>query len=377
MSLRRVMAVTVKELRHILRDRATLFLVVFTPTLLLVVLAYMVTADIEHVPLAVLDLDQSPSSRSFVEQITIGEDLDLYEYVRDYDEIESLLMEGRIKAALILPPGFERDLLAMRGMPMQVVIDGTEPQSGGFALEHISRRAEQFVADALTKQFQARGMNLQSLQPIDLRIRTWYNPNLKASVDLVPGLLSIALAIPGMSVALTLARERELGTLEQLLATPIGRSELLLGKILPYVLSGLANVVITTMVAIYWFRVPMRGSFFLFLLLSAAFYLAILSLGMILGVFIRTQAAALALSFLVIGFPGFFLTGIFFPLAAMPAIVRLEALSMPGTHYAIITRGLFTVGLGIEELWTYGVALLGMGLLFIGIGTLFFRKKLA
>ena len=174
-----------------------------------------------------------------------------------------------------------------------------------------------------------------------------------------------------------LARERELGTLEQLLATPIGRSELILGKILPYVLSGLANVVITTMVAIYWFRVPMRGSFLLFLLLSAAFYLAILSLGMILGVFIRTQAAALALSFLVIGFPGFFLTGIFFPLAAMPAIVRLEALSMPGTHFAIITRGLFTVGLGIEELWIYGVALLGMGLLFIGIGTLFFRKKLA
>ncbi|HEY69793.1 MAG TPA: ABC transporter permease [Anaerolineae bacterium] len=233
MSLRRVMAVTVKELRHILRDRATLFLVVFTPTLLLIVLAYMVTADVQHVPLAVLDLDQSPSSRSFVEQITIGEDLDLYEFVRDYDEIESLLMEGRIKAALILPPGFERDLLAMRGMPMQVVIDGTEPQSGGYALEHISRRAEQFGAEALTKQFQARGMPLQSLQPIDLRIRTWYNPNLKASVDLVPGLLSIALGIPGMSVALTLARERELGTLEQLLATPIGRSELILGKILP------------------------------------------------------------------------------------------------------------------------------------------------
>jgi ABC-2 type transport system permease protein len=375
--MRRVLAITLKELRHIMRDRGTLFLVVLMPTMLLIVLAYMVTADIQHVPLAVLDLDQSPTSRAFVQQITLGDDLDLHSRAASFDEIEELLMEGRIKAALIIPPGFERDLLAMRGMPMQVVIDGTEPQSGGFAVDHISRRAEDFAASALAEQFSARGMNLQSLQPIDLRVRTWYNPNLKASVDLIPGLISIALGMPGMSVALTLAREREHGTLEQLLAAPIGRAELLLGKILPYVLSGILNVVITTLVAVLWFNVPIRGSFLLFLFLSAAFYFSILSLGMIIGVFIRTQAAALALAFLVIGFPGFFLTGVFFPLAAMPPIMRMEALAMPGTHYAIITRGLFTVGLGMDELWIYGAAMLGMGLLFISIASLFFRKKLA
>jgi ABC-2 type transport system permease protein len=286
-------------------------------------------------------------------------------------------MHGRIKAALVIPPGFERDLLSMRGMPLQVVIDGTEPQSGGFAVDHIGRRAEEFAAGALAEQFLARGLQLQSLQPIDLRVRTWYNPNLMARVDLIPGLLSIALAMPGMSVALTLAKEREHGTLEQLLAAPIGRFELLLGKVFPYILSGLLNVIISTLVAVLWFQVPIKGNFLLFLLLSAAFYFSILSLGMILGVFIRTQAAALALSFLVIGFPGFFLTGVFFPVAAMPPIMRLEALSMPGTHYAIITRGLFTVGLGLEELWINGVVLLGMGVLFIVIAALFFKKRLA
>lgn len=375
--MRRIMAITLKELRHIMRDRGTLFLVVLMPTMLLIVLAYMVTADIQHVPLAVLDLDRSPTSRAFVQQITLGDDLDLHSHAASFDEIEELLMEGKIKAALIIPPGFERDLLAMRGMPMQVVIDGTEPQSGGFAVDHISRRAEDFAASALAEQFSARGINLQSLQPMDLRVRTWYNPNLKASVDLIPGLISIALAMPGMSVALTLAREREHGTLEQLLAAPIGRAELLLGKIFPYVLSGILNVIITTLVAVLWFNVPIRGSFLLFLFLSAAFYFSILSMGMIIGVFIRTQAAALALAFLVIGFPGFFLTGVFFPLAAMPPIMRMEALAMPGTHYAIITRGLFTVGLGLEELWIYGAAMLGMGLVFISIASLFFRKKLA
>jgi ABC-2 type transport system permease protein len=371
------MAVTLKELRHIIRDRGTLFLVVLMPTMLLIVLAYMVTADIQNVPLAVFDLDQSPTSRAFIQQSTLGDDLELHSRAASFDEIEDLLMEGKIKAALVISPGFERDLLAMRGMPMQVIIDGTEPQSGGFAVDHIGRRAEEFAAEALAEQFRARGMNLQSLQPIDLRVRTWYNPNLKASVDLIPGLISIALAMPGMSVALTLAREREHGTLEQLLAAPIGRAELLLGKIIPYILSGILNVVITTLVAVLWFKVPIRGNFLLFLLLSTAFYFSILSMGMIIGVFIKTQAAALALSFLVIGFPGFFLTGVFFPLAAMPPIMRMEALAMPGTHYAIITRGLFTVGLGLEELWIYGAAMFGMGLVFITIASLFFRKKLA
>jgi ABC-2 type transport system permease protein len=376
-SLRRILAITVKELRHIMRDRATLILVVLMPTMLLIVLAYMVTADIQHVPLAVLDLDQSPTSRAFVQQITLGDDLDLHSRLSSFDEIEALLMQGEVKAALVIPPNFERDLLSMRGMPMQVVIDGTEPQSGGFAVDHIGRRAEEFASNALAEQFRARGLQIQSLQPIDLRVRTWYNPNLKASIALIPGLLTIALGMPGMSVALTLAREREHGTLEQLLATPIGRAELLLGKIFPYVLSGLLNVIITTLVAVFWFQVPLRGSFLLFLLLSAAYYFAILSLGMVIGVLIRTQAAALALSFLIIGFPGFFLTGVFFPIASMPPIVRMEAMSMPGTHFAIITRGLFTVGLGLEDLWLNGVVLLGMGILFIGTASLFFKKKLA
>jgi len=376
-SLRRILAITVKELRHIMRDRATLILVVLMPTMLLIVLAYMVTADIQHVPLAVLDLDQSPTSRAFVQQITLGDDLDLHSRLSSFDEIEDLLMHGEVKAALVISPNFERDLLAMRGMPMQVVIDGTEPQSGGFAVDHIGRRAEEFASRALAEQFRARGLQIQSLQPIDLRVRIWYNPNLKASIALIPGLLTIALGMPGMSVALTLAREREHGTLEQLLATPIGRAELLLGKIFPYVLSGLLNVIITTLVAVFWFQVPLRGSFPLFLLLSTAYYFAILSLGMVIGVFIRTQAAALALSFLIIGFPGFFLTGVFFPIASMPPIVRMEAMSMPGTHYAVITRGLFTVGLGLEDLWLNGVVLLGMGILFIGTASLFFKKKLA
>ena len=377
MSLRHLKAVTFQEIRHIMRDRTTLVLVTLMPVFLLFVLAYAVTADIQHVPIAVLDQDRSASSRAFIEQVAIGQDLDLHAQVQSPADIESLLLHSAVKAAIIIPPGFERDLVALRSLPLQVLVDGTEPESGGFAVQQISRRAEDFVTRAMSAQLQAHGLSVEALQPVEVQTRIWFNPNLKSSVALIPGLLSIVIGLPGMSVALTLAREREHGTLEQLLVTPVSRAELLVGKMTPYVVSGLANVVLTTAIAMVWFHVPFNGNFLIFMLLSTVFLFAILGMGMIIGVFIHTQAAALALSMLVIFFPGFFLTGIFFPTEAMPAIVRSEALVLPDTHYAIITRASFITGAGLDVLWPYGLALLVMSFAFTGIAAIFFRKKLA
>jgi ABC-2 type transport system permease protein len=376
MNARHIWAVTRKEFDHIVRDRGTLILVLFTPTLILLLMAYALTVDIKHVPLAVLDFDGSQASRAFVQQITAGQDLDLYAYAKDMDEIDGMLIRGQIKAALIIAPGFASDLQALKGLPIQVIIDGTEPNSGEFAVEHISQRAKQFVDGALATQLQAAGIPVESLQPLDLRIQTWYNPDLKPRNDLIPGLISMVLGFPALSVALTLAHEREHGTLEQLLATPIGRTELLLGKILPYILVGLLNVILIPLLAIAWFQISFNGNFLLFFGLSAIFMFSVLSMGMIVGVFMRTQAAALALSFLVIFYPGFFLSGIFFPLASMPEEMRLEAMSMPGTHYAIITRGVFLQGAGLDVLWPYAVMMVILGVAFTGVAALFFRKKL-
>jgi ABC-2 type transport system permease protein len=375
-SLRRIWAVTRKEFHHMVRDRTTLILVLFTPTLLLLLMAYALTVDIKHVPLAVLDNDHSQTSERFIQQITAGHDLDIHTYANSMAQIESLLMRGQIKAAIIISPGFARDLQALKGMPLQVIIDGTEPQSGNFAVQHIAARAQDFVYQALNTQLQARGIRSASLQPLDLRVRTWFNPSMKPRNDLIPGLLSMVLGFPALSVALTLAHEREHGTLEQLMATPIGRGELMLGKMLPYILVGLANVVMIPALALAWFHVPFNGSFPLFFGLSVIFLFAVLSMGIVVGVFMRTQAAALALSFLVVFFPGFFLTGIFFPLASMPEEMRLEALSLPGTHYAIITRGIFLPGVGLDVLWPYAVMMAFLGVAFTCVAALFFRKRL-
>ena len=375
MSFRHILAITRKEINHIIRDRSTMILVVFTPLAMLLLMAYALTVELQHIPIAVLDYDRSATSRDFVQQIISGNDLDLYQQVGSIAEIEDLLMHGNVKAALVIDPNFSRDLLAMRGMPMQVIIDGTEPESGGFAVEHIAARAEKFANEALSNQIQMMGFSEESLQPLDLRIRTWYNPGLKPRNDLIPGLISMVLGFPALSVALALAHEREHGTMEQLMATPVGRAELLVGKMIPYIVAGMVNVVILPLLAMAWFNVPFNGSFPLYFGLSALFMFAIISMGIIIGVFMKTQAAAMGVSFLMIFFPGFFLTGLFFPIVSMPEIMRLESLGMPGTHYAIITRGIFLPGIGLEILWPYAVMLVILGFSFTGIAALFFRKK--
>jgi ABC-2 type transport system permease protein len=377
MSFRRLRAIARKEIHHIWRDRSTLILVLLTPTALLFLMAYALTVDIQHVPVAVLDYGRSATSRTFVQHLTAGDDLDLYAQVDSPQEIEAMLMRGEIKAALILPPDFDEALLSLQGLPLQIIIDGTEPESGGFAVEHMGQRAERFVSQMLAADLQAAGLSAATLQPIDLRVRTWYNPSLKSRNDLIPGLISIVLGFPALTVALTLAHEREHGTMEQLMATPVGRSELLLGKMVPYVVVGLLNAIFIPLLAMLWFKVPFNGDFLLFFGLSAIFLFAILGVGLVIGVFMRSQAAALALSFLLIFFPGFFMTGIFFPTVAMPEIVRLEALGLPGTHYAVITRGIFLPGVGLDVLWPYAVMMFGLGVAFVGVAALFFRKKLA
>jgi len=377
MSTRHIWAVVRKEIQHIMRDRGTFILVLVTPTVVLLLMTYSLAVDIQHVPIALLDYDQSPTSRSFVQQITAGDDLNLYSNVNSIREIEDLLIRGKIKAAIIIDPGFSEDLHTLQGLSLQVIIDGTEPESGGFAVENIGWRAEAFANQILASRFQAQGIPLDSIQPIDLRILAWYNPNLAPQVDLVPGLLSIVLGFPAFSVALTLAREHEHRTMEQLLATPIKRIELLLGKMIPYIITGLLNVIMIPLFAMAWFGIPFNGNFLLFFVLSALFLFAELSMGMIIGVFMRSQSAALALSFLVVMFPGFFLTGIFFPIVSMPEIARMESLFLPGTHYAIITRGVFLTGIGLDVLWPYAIFLTFLGFIFTGVATLFFKKKLA
>ena len=376
MNLRQTISVLRKEWWHIVRDRRTALLVTVSPVVFLIVLAYSFSVEIRDVTIAIMDQDRTPLSRDFLATLTNSGDLEIYGAASSYDEIERWLVFGRVKAAVVIPPGFMENLDAGQTAGLQVIVDGTDPNTAEHTITHILTRAESFAAERLLSDMNRQGYTpSEGLEPIDLRTRTWYNPSLKYAVGLVPALIGVVLSMPAVSASLALTREKEWGTLESLIATPIGRLELLIGKLIPYVVSGMISVVLCAAVAIFWFRVPFRGSFPIYLLLSADFLFAALSIGMLISIPVKTQQAAMIIALLVFLFPGFFLSGILIPLSAM-GIMKMEAYMMPTTHYVLISRGVFIKGVGLETLWPWAAALLVTGIGALGMSMLLFKKHL-
>jgi ABC-2 type transport system permease protein len=232
------------------------------------------------------------------------------------------------------------------------------------------------AAEVLRQDLARKGYGSSAFQPVDLRVRTWYNPTLRVIVGYAPALFAMVMGLPGTLVMATLAQEKEHGTMEQLIATPISRTELLVGKLIPYLLSGLVSVLICTGIVVYWFRVPFRGSILVFMLLSADFLLATIGFGLLLSVFVETQQAAQILGHTMFTIPTMFLSGIFVPISSMNPVMQVGAYVFPSTHYVIIARQLFLKGWGTAQLWPYAIALLMMGLFFVAITVMLFRKKM-
>jgi ABC-2 type transport system permease protein len=379
MNLLRTWAVVRKEARHILRDRRAFLLVAVSPVFLLLVMAYTFMVDIKNVAVAVMDRDETHLSRRYLAGLGGTGDVLVRYVARDYGDVEHWLMTSQAKAALIIPPGFEADLQAGREASVQVLVEGTDPNTANAALQQISGYTQQFALDVAMEAARQAGIGVdeKTLIPIDLRLRTWYNPTLKAVIGFLPALIAMVMGMPATATTLALTREKEHGTLEQLIATPIRRVELLVGKLVPYVLSGMLSVILCVAVAVYWFGSPFAGSFALYLLLSADFLLATMGIALVLSVFVRSQQAAQIGAMLIFFFPGFFLSGIFYPLFSMQPLMKMEAFMVPTTHYVLIGRGIFLKGQGLDALWPYGLALLAMGMAFLGLAIMLFRKKLA
>ena len=379
MNFLRTWAVIRKEARHITRDRGTFFLVTVSPVFLLLVMAYTFMVDIQNVAVAVMDRDGTHLSRRYIAGLGGTGDV-LVRYVADdYDDLERWLMNSDAKAAIIIPPGFEASLKAGREASIQVLVEGTEPVTANTAMQHVGGYTQQFALEVVRESAERAGMPMGevALMPIDLRLRTWYNPTLKAVIGFLPALIAMVMAMPAVTTTMALTREKEHGTLEQLIATPIRRSELLVGKLIPYVLSGLLGILLCVLVAVYWFDSPFKGSFVLYLVLSVDFLLASLAIALVLSVFVQIQQAAQLGAFLIFFFPGFFLSGIFYPLVSMQPIMKMEAYLVPTTHFVFISRGVFLKGQGLDMLWPFALALLAMGMIFLGLAILLFRKKLA
>jgi len=376
MNWRRVFSVMHKEWWHITRDRTSFVLLMLSPVLSLVTMAYAFSIDIKDVAIGVLDQDLSPVSRQYLAQLGSTDALRLEAWPQSLEEVEQVMMHGRVKAVVVIPRGFARDLERGRTASLQVVVDGTDPNTAGHAIEHIGAHTEHFAARHVEGQLAQAGLSMDRLSPIDLRLRAWYNPSLLFTVSMIPALVGVVLSVPAMAASLALAREREWGTMEGLIATPIRRGELIVGKLVPYVLAGMLSVPLCVATAVYGFKVPFRGSPWLYLAFSLVFLFATMSISMLLSVFTKSQQVAIMGSMIIFLFSGFFMSGLLIPFAVMSPVLKMEAFMFPTTHFVIISRGVFVKGAGLAELWGYVVALAGVGLLFLSLTALMFKKKL-
>jgi ABC-2 type transport system permease protein len=377
MDLRRTLSVMRKETWHILRDRRTFVLVTVSPVFLLLVFGYSMSVQIRNVAIAVLDYDQSALSRSYLDGLASTGDILVRYWLQDYAQLETMLESRQAKAGIVVPAGFGSDLLAGHEASVQVIVDGTDPNTANHALTHIAGYTQSMALQLLREALARQGVGADQLTSIDLRMRTWYNPTLKPIIGWVPGIIASVLGMPAVAATLALTAEKEKGTLEALIATPVRRSELLIGKLIPYVVSGLFSAALCALVGVYWFGAPFRGSPILYLVLSADFFLATLSIGLLISVFVPSQQAAMVCALLLFLFPGFFMSGLFYPIASMPPIMKMESYMMPTTHYVTIARGLFLKGLDLQALWPFALALLVMGILVMSAAILTFKKKLA
>jgi ABC-2 type transport system permease protein len=376
MSWRRVFSVIRKEWWHITRDRTSFVLLMLSPVLFLVTMGYAFSIDIKEVRIGVLDQDLSPGSRRYIAQLASTDALRLVARPQSLQEVDRLMMTGQTRAVVVIPYGFDRDLAAGRTTAVQVVIDGTDPNTAGHAIRHISAHTEEFAVQHVREQLSRAGVSVARLSPIDLRTRAWYNPSLRYTVAMIPALVGVVLSVPAMAASLALAREREWGTLEGLIATPIRRGELIAGKIIPYVLAGMLSVPLCLATAVYGYQVPFRGNLWVYVILSLVFLYSTMSIALFISVLTQSQQVAIIGSMIIFLFSGFFMSGLLIPFSIMGPLIKMEAFMFPTTHFVIISRGFFVKGAGLAELRGYVWALLGIGTIFLALAALMFKKKL-
>jgi len=371
-TLRRIASICSKEFIHITRDARTCFLVFISPAFMLVMLSYLFTWDIEHFVLGILDQEKSSLSRQYTAALTQDGVFELRYDLANSEEADDLLLSDRVHAVLVVPPGLMDQVNSGQTGHLLAILDGTNPATVAQVLGQLGGRTEAFMTSlpSLSDDGEAR------LAPIDTRTRVWYNANLRALHSMVPGLIALVMCMPAFSLATSFTREKELGTMEGLYATPVRGAEVLLGKLLAYIACGVVSVVPVILVATLWFRVPLQGSFLLFSVLTADFLLCVLGLSLLLSVFLGSQQAAMVVVFLLLYIPSIFLSGLIDPVDKTSLITQLQANFLPTTHYITISRGIFLKGVGWRALWPSALMLAGMGTGYLILAIRLFKNRL-
>jgi ABC-2 type transport system permease protein len=369
----RTLTVARKELLHIVRDKRTLAIVFIIPIFQLFMLSYAFTTDFQHLRIAVLDADRTPQSRALLEAYRVSTYFDIAAYVSSEAELGGLVDRGEVYAGIVIPASYGADVTAGRVADVAFIIDGSDPTVANTVLS-----ASQQIGQAESMRLieQRTGRSLTDMAALRVIPRVWYNPEMRNSNFMVPGVIAMILSMITMLLtSMAIVREREQGTLEQLIVTPIRPIELVVGKVLPYVLLAFFDVLEVLVIGVFWFGVPVHGSLFLLLALSALFLVTSLGLGIFFSSLASTQQEAMMLTFLVM-LPSIFLAGFLFPIEAMPRALQWFSYVVPLRYMLVIVRGIMLKGVGLGVLSDQVIALVIFGVVIMVVAATRFRKRL-
>ena len=374
MNLARILSVTIKELLQMSRDKKLYPLLFLAPTIQIVILGYAATFDIHNIPTAVLDRSQSQLSRQYLRSFYHNGYFDINYRVSDRNQIYYLLDKGKVKLGIEIPTDFEKMLKKEGPTPVQFILDGTESNSATIALNYARLISEKFSSRLIMERIDLPAFNagdfLSSFRRdigktflIDNRARLWYNPDLSSADFMVPGVICMILLIVTTNLtALSIVKEKEIGTMEQLRVTPIKPSELIIGKLIPFSLIGFIDVIFILIVGYLVFHIPFKGSLVLLLILSFFYLLSTLGLGIFISTLVQSQDQSMIITFSIVLTMNV-LSGVIFPIANMPQVIQYLTYLMPIRYFAIIVRGILLRGIGIEFLWPQVTALIILGFL--------------
>ena len=356
-----------KEFIQMRRDRGTLGLMIGIPAIQLVMFGYAIQTEVRHLPTIVLDESRSPESRRFIQAMLNTGNFDLGGTAASREEIGPRIAGGEARAAIIIPPDFQRDIKRGRPAQAQIIVDAADPLASSAAISGAGL-AGAIRSQALAAEAGAGG-------GIEVRVRPWYNPTARSAVYIVPGIIGVLLSITMIVIAsIALVRERERGTLEQLVVTPIGKTSLMLGKIIPFLLVGYVQITVILLLGRLLFDVPLRGSVATLYLVALPFVVANLAIGLFVSTVVSTQAQAMQLGFLLL-LPNILLSGFMFPREAMPEPAQWIGAALPLTYFLEVMRGILLKGTGLRLLWPEALALVGFSVGLIGLSVVRFRKS--
>jgi len=375
--LERLYRMLVKEFIQVLRNprmRAVIFVV---PVVQVLIIGYAVSTDVRHVPMAVYDLDRTPASRDLLARFEGSGCFDVVRRIATESEIQEVMDSGEAKTVLRLNRGFAEDLAGGRSASAQLILDGSDSNTASVILSYASRISAEFNRALMEQRF-ARTMGLRlEAEPVTLVSRAWFNPNLDSRIFFVPGVLAMLVAVISIILSsMAIVREREIGTMEQIMVTPIGRLEFILGKTIPFALIGFVDVAIITLIAVFWFKVPLLGNPFLLFFGTGLYLLSTLGVGLFISTVSSTQQQAMMTAFFFM-LPAFMLSGFVYPIANMPVIVQGLTYLNPLRYYLVIIRGVFLKGLGPHILWPQMLALALLGIAMLALAAGRFRKTMA